>query len=155
MCESSRKNPCAISSQQAKMIRDAIVSAIISHPSRVMAISASYGGDFKEESYMAVAAFSSDASILVVAAITIIILWDLEKNILVVVIGSSLRVDTNILFQISCIYITSWFKSTTFRLEYVKVGVILVIQASYRREASKDEESSYLRILLDSRDVSR
>ncbi|CAI9270134.1 unnamed protein product [Lactuca saligna] len=119
---------------------------------------------------MAVAAFSSDASVLVVAAETVIILWDPEKNILVVVIGSSLRVVynrnkpydatlfhtyTNILFQISCIYIVSWFKSTTFRLEYVKVGVILVIQASYRREASKYEESSYLRILLDSRDASR
>ena len=27
--------------------RDAVVSAIIFHPSRVMAVSASYGGDFK------------------------------------------------------------------------------------------------------------
>ena len=45
---------------------------------------------------MVVAAFSSDAFVLAVAAETVIILWDPEKNILVVVIGSSLRVGTYI-----------------------------------------------------------
>ncbi|XP_076898013.1 uncharacterized protein LOC143551471 [Bidens hawaiensis] len=97
--------------------RDAGVSAVAFHPTRGMAVSASYGGDFKvwvsnnasqpndklsqrtrwachavgsyRNKPMTAAAFSNDGSILAVAAETVITLWDPEKNFLVAVIGST------------------------------------------------------------------
>ena len=52
-------------------------------------------GSYRKKA-MTAAAFSGDAFVLAVAAETVIILWDPEKNILMVVIGSSLRVGTYI-----------------------------------------------------------
>ncbi|KAM7495713.1 hypothetical protein LguiB_030322 [Lonicera macranthoides] len=97
--------------------RDADVSAIAFHPTHRMAVSSSYGGDFKiwvsnheihqkdqmiqnlgwtchavgsyKKKPMTAAAFSADGSVLAVAAETVITLWDPEKNVLVAVIGES------------------------------------------------------------------
>ncbi|KAI5414997.1 uncharacterized protein LOC127135035 [Lathyrus oleraceus] len=97
--------------------RDAHISAIVFHPTRHMAVSTSYGGDFKiwvcrEEtqnkdqtpqnfswmchavgSYknkaMSAAAFSADGSVLAVAADTVITLWDPDKNELIAVVGET------------------------------------------------------------------
>ncbi|KAI8007190.1 WD repeat-containing protein 75 [Camellia lanceoleosa] len=93
------------------------VSAIAFHPTRHIAVSSSYGGDFKiwvgnneiqrkgqmlqktgwtchavgsyKKKPMTAAIFSADGSILAVAAETVITLWDHEKNVLVAVIGDS------------------------------------------------------------------
>ncbi|XP_024959966.1 WD repeat-containing protein 75 [Cynara cardunculus var. scolymus] len=106
--------------------REAAVSAIAFHPTRGMAVSASYGGDFKvwvgncesqqndkliqrtrwachavgsyRKKPMTAAAFSSDGSVLAVAAETVITLWDPEKNVLVAVIGSALESIVNLSF---------------------------------------------------------
>ncbi|KAG6770070.1 hypothetical protein POTOM_025737 [Populus tomentosa] len=100
--------------------RDAGISAIAFHPTRPMAVSSSYGGDFKvwvcnngiqemneplpnsgwtchavgsyKKKPMTAATFSSDGSVLAVAAETVITLWDADKNILVAVIGETLMV---------------------------------------------------------------
>ncbi|XP_028788837.1 WD repeat-containing protein 75-like [Neltuma alba] len=97
--------------------RDAQLSAIAFHPTRHMAVSSSYGGDFKiwvskhetkqndqktlnsgwtchavgsyKDKPMTAAAFSADGSVLAVAAETVITLWDPDKNTLVAVVGQS------------------------------------------------------------------
>lgn len=96
--------------------RDAGISAVAFHPIRHMAVSSSYGGDFKiwvcndiqqkdqmsqnsgwaclavgayKKKPMTAAAFSSDGSVLAVAAETVITLWDPDKNVLVAVIGET------------------------------------------------------------------
>lgn len=97
--------------------RDAQVSAIAFHPTRHMAVSSSYGGDFKiwvskdeikrkgqmspnsgwmchavgsyKDKPMTAAAFSADGSVLAVAAETVITLWDPDRNVLVAVVGQS------------------------------------------------------------------
>ncbi|XP_027329589.1 WD repeat-containing protein 75 [Abrus precatorius] len=97
--------------------RDSHISAVAFHPTRHMAVSSSYGGDFKiwvckEEirqkgemlqnsgwmchavgSYknkaMRAAAFSADGSVLAVAADTVITLWDPDKNVLIAVVGET------------------------------------------------------------------
>ncbi|KAG7966151.1 hypothetical protein I3843_08G035500 [Carya illinoinensis] len=103
--------------------RDAGISAVAFHPTRNVAVSSSYGGDFKlwvcndeiqekglmlqnsgwaclavgayKKKPMTAAAFSCDGSVLAVAAETVITLWDPNKNVLVAVIGETL---TSILF---------------------------------------------------------
>ncbi|KAJ8750843.1 hypothetical protein K2173_016024 [Erythroxylum novogranatense] len=98
--------------------RDANISAIAFHPTRRMAVSSSYGGDFKvwtcnidsqhkgqlllnsgwschacgsyRKKPMTAATFSPDGSVLAVAAETVITLWDPDKNILMTVIGETL-----------------------------------------------------------------
>ncbi|KAH7572563.1 hypothetical protein JRO89_XS04G0275200 [Xanthoceras sorbifolium] len=98
--------------------RDAGISAVAFHPTRRVAVSSSYGGDFKvwvcndeleqkdvmlqssgwtchavgsyKKKAMTAAAFSADGSILAVAAETVITLWDPEKNVLIAVIGETL-----------------------------------------------------------------
>ncbi|KAI8526275.1 hypothetical protein RHMOL_Rhmol13G0296200 [Rhododendron molle] len=95
------------------------ISAVAFHPSSRMAVSSSYGGDFKvwirnheirrkdqmlqktgwtchavgsyKKKPLTAAAFSADGSVLAVAAETVITLWDPEKNVLVAVIGDSLE----------------------------------------------------------------
>ncbi|KAK4265483.1 hypothetical protein QN277_026532 [Acacia crassicarpa] len=97
--------------------RDAKISAIAFHPARHMAVSSSYGGDFKtwvskdeikmidqmtpnsgwtchavgsyKDKPMTAAAFSADGSVLAVAAETVITLWDPDKNVLVAIVGQS------------------------------------------------------------------
>ncbi|KAK1303998.1 hypothetical protein QJS10_CPB11g01412 [Acorus calamus] len=100
---------------------DAGISALAFHPSCSMAVSSSYGGDFKiwvqsspssidqqkdqtlqngwkcqsVGSYkgkpMTAAAFSADGSVLAVAAETVVTLWDPDTNILVAVIGETVN----------------------------------------------------------------
>ncbi|XP_057417123.1 uncharacterized protein LOC130711489 [Lotus japonicus] len=97
--------------------RDAHISSVAFHPTCHMAVSSSYGGDFKiwvckEESQqkgkmlqtsswmchavgsyknkaMRAAAFSADGSVLAVAADTVITLWDPDKNVLIAVVGET------------------------------------------------------------------
>ncbi|KAF9626286.1 hypothetical protein IFM89_031956 [Coptis chinensis] len=94
------------------------ISALAFHPTRDMAVSSSFGGDFKvwvcssniqkkdqvpsksgwrchsfgsyKKRPMIAVAFSADGSVLAVAAETIITLWDADKNVLVTVIGEAL-----------------------------------------------------------------
>ncbi|KAJ1433474.1 WD40/YVTN repeat-like-containing domain superfamily [Sesbania bispinosa] len=97
--------------------RDAHISAVAFHPTRRMAVSSSYGGDFKiwvcnkeiqhkdrmlqnsswmchavgsyKNKAMRAAAFSADGSVLAVAADTVITLWDPDKNVLIAVVGET------------------------------------------------------------------
>ncbi|CAL0325563.1 unnamed protein product [Lupinus luteus] len=96
--------------------RDAHISAVAFHPTRHMAVSSSYGGDFKiwhknevqqkkqmlqnsgwichavgsyKNKAMRAAAFSADGSVLAVAADTVITLWDPDRNVLVAVVGET------------------------------------------------------------------
>ncbi|ESW26740.1 hypothetical protein PHAVU_003G144100 [Phaseolus vulgaris] len=115
--------------------RDANISAVAFHPTRRMAVSSSYGGDFKvwvckEEienkgqklqnsgwmchavgSYknkaMRAAAFSADGSVLAVAADTVITLWDPNNNVLVAVIGETPMPITSLVFAGSSDYLLS------------------------------------------------
>ncbi|KAL9339352.1 hypothetical protein Peur_068367 [Populus x canadensis] len=115
--------------------RDAGISAIAFHPTRAMAVSSSYGGDFKvwicnkgirqvdeplpnsgwtchavgsyKKKSMTAATFSSDGSVLAVAAETVITLWDADKNILVAVIGDTLTPIVNLSFAGTSEYLVS------------------------------------------------
>ncbi|KAI9392980.1 hypothetical protein POPTR_006G166500v4 [Populus trichocarpa] len=115
--------------------RDAGISAIAFHPTRPMAVSSSYGGDFKvwvcnngiqemdkplpnsgwtchavgsyKKKPMTAATFSSDGSVLAVAAETVITLWDADKNILVAVIGETLMPVVNLAFAGKSEYLVS------------------------------------------------
>lgn len=106
--------------------RDAGISAIAFHPTRHMAVSSSYGGDFKiwacsheiqqrdqtlqnsgwtchavgsyKRKPMTAATFSADGSVLAIAAETVITIWDPEKNVLVAVIGETLEPITMLSF---------------------------------------------------------
>ncbi|XP_010276147.1 PREDICTED: WD repeat-containing protein 75 [Nelumbo nucifera] len=96
---------------------DAAISAIAFHPTQRMAVSSSYGGDFKiwirnndqqsnqmlqksgwrchsvgtyKKKPITAATFSPDGSILAVAAETVVTLWDPDKNVLVAVVGETL-----------------------------------------------------------------
>ncbi|CAI9755136.1 unnamed protein product [Fraxinus pennsylvanica] len=99
--------------------RGASVSSIAFHPTCNMAITSSYGGDFKiwvrmhdthlkdqmlqssgwrchavgsyKKRPMTAAAFSADGSVLAVAAENVVTLWDPDQNILVAVIGDTLE----------------------------------------------------------------
>ncbi|KAF5948962.1 hypothetical protein HYC85_014919 [Camellia sinensis] len=111
------------------------VSAIAFHPTRHIAVSSSYGGDFKiwvgnneiqrkgqmlqktgwtchavgsyKKKPMTAAIFSVDGSILAVAAETVITLWDHEKNVLVAVIGDSQEAIVNLSFVGKSEYLVS------------------------------------------------
>ncbi|KAL9376817.1 hypothetical protein Peur_030937 [Populus x canadensis] len=115
--------------------RDAGISAIAFHPTRPMAVSSSYGGDFKvwicnkgirqvdeprpnsgwtchavgsyKKKSMTAATFSSDGSVLAVAAETVITLWDADKNILVAVIGDTPTPIVNLSFAGTSEYLVS------------------------------------------------
>ncbi|XAR63690.1 hypothetical protein NMG60_11023719 [Bertholletia excelsa] len=115
--------------------RDAGISAIAFHPTRCMAVSSSYGGDFKiwvsnnarqwkdkmlqkagwtchavgsyKNKPMTAATFSADGSVLAVAAETFITLWDPEKNVLVAVIGDSLEPIVSLSFLGKSDYLVS------------------------------------------------
>ncbi|XP_022135000.1 WD repeat-containing protein 75 [Momordica charantia] len=105
--------------------RDAAISALTFHPTRLMAVSTSYGGDFKiwvcndghqkvqgqqnsnwmchavgsyKKKSMTAATFSADGSVLAVAAETVITLWDPELNVLVAVIGETFTPIVNLSF---------------------------------------------------------
>nr|XP_043629244.1 WD repeat-containing protein 75 [Erigeron canadensis] len=122
----SQNNDFSLSTVIYEPHRDAGVSAIAFHPTRGMAVSASYGGDFKvwvsnhdvqqndkliqrtrwachavgsyRKKPMTAAAFSTDGSVLAVAAENVITVWDPDKNVLVAVIGSSRESIVNLSF---------------------------------------------------------
>ncbi|XP_071730304.1 uncharacterized protein [Rutidosis leptorrhynchoides] len=122
----SQNNDFSLSTVIYEPHRDAGISAVSFHPTRGMAVSASYGGDFKvwvsirdvqqndkliprtrwachavgsyRKKPMTAAAFSHDGSVLAVAAETVITLWDPEKNVLVSVIGSCCEPIVNLSF---------------------------------------------------------
>ncbi|KAJ7979445.1 WD repeat-containing protein 75 [Quillaja saponaria] len=114
----SEKRTFSLSTLIYEPHRDAGISAVAFHPTRHMAASSSYGGDFKiwvckdeiqqsgqmlqnsgwmchavgsyKNKPMTAAAFSADGSILAVAAETVITLWDPDKNVLMAVVGEAL-----------------------------------------------------------------
>ncbi|GJX93853.1 WD repeat-containing protein 75 [Tanacetum coccineum] len=122
----SQNNDFSLSTVIYEPHSDAGVSAIAFHPTCGMAVSASYGGDFKvwvsnrgsqqnekssqrarwachavgsyRKKPMTAAAFSADGSVLAVAAETFITLWDPEKNVLLAVIGSARESIVNLSF---------------------------------------------------------
>ncbi|KAB1204246.1 WD repeat-containing protein 75 [Morella rubra] len=115
--------------------RDSGISAIAFHPTRHVAVSSSYGGDFKiwvcndgiqqkgqvlqssgwaclavgayKKKPMTAVAFSSDGSVLAVAAETVITLWDPNKNVLVAVIGDTLTPIVSLSFAGKSEYLVS------------------------------------------------
>ncbi|KAF3950512.1 hypothetical protein CMV_023745 [Castanea mollissima] len=115
--------------------RDAGISAVAFHPTRHMAVSSSYGGDFKvwvcndeiqqkgqtlqnsgwaclavgayKKKPMTAAAFSLDGSVLAVAAETVITLWDPDKNVLLAVIGETLSPIVTLSFAGKSEYLVS------------------------------------------------
>ncbi|KAL5065971.1 hypothetical protein RYX36_027708 [Vicia faba] len=130
--------------------RDAHISAIVFHPTRHMAVSTSYGGDFKiwvcrEEtqhedqtpqnfswmchavgSYknkaMRAAAFSADGSVLAVAADSVITLWDPDKNELVAVVGETPSLIGRLSFVGKSEYLLSVSHGSTPRLSVWSVS---------------------------------
>ncbi|KAJ4833117.1 hypothetical protein Tsubulata_006219 [Turnera subulata] len=118
--------------------REAGISAIAFHPTRCMAVTSSYGGDFKvwtsnkgiqktdqtlpnsgwtchavgsyKKKRMTAAAFSPDGSVLAVAAETVITLWDAVKNVLVAVVGDTLSPIVSLSFVDNSDYLVtaSW-----------------------------------------------
>ncbi|KAL0655060.1 hypothetical protein Bca4012_075644 [Brassica carinata] len=103
--------------------KDAGVSAIAFHPTRSMAVSTSFGGDFKiwvcnsdksqtekdsswichavgsyKKKPMTAAAFSGDGTVLAVAAENVITLWNPVKNMLLSVLGATLTPITKLCF---------------------------------------------------------
>ncbi|KAL3820938.1 hypothetical protein ACJIZ3_006843 [Penstemon smallii] len=115
--------------------RESGISSIAFHPTGHMAVSSSYGGDFKvwtrrqeihpkdqapqntgwtchavgsyKKKPMTAATFSSDGSVLAVAAEKVITLWDPDRNILVAVIGDSLEPITTLSFVGKSEYLVS------------------------------------------------
>ncbi|KZV17484.1 wd40 protein [Dorcoceras hygrometricum] len=117
--------------------REAEISSIAFRSTSSMAVSSSYGGDFKANftfqfiycivtriaslslkdslpkvpfgrtKPMTAAAFSSDGTVLAVAADKVITLWDPDTNILVSVIGDSLQPITTLLFVGKSKYLVS------------------------------------------------
>ncbi|CAA6671814.1 unnamed protein product [Spirodela intermedia] len=104
---------------------DAGISALAFHPHKSMAVSSSFGGDFKiwvsksgEQKYqkfqksgwrcqsvgsyrkrpMTAAAFSADGTVLAVAAESVVTLWDPDTNVLVTVIGETFMPIVNLVF---------------------------------------------------------
>ncbi|KAG6407349.1 hypothetical protein SASPL_130338 [Salvia splendens] len=122
----SQKKQVSLSTVIYEPHRDAEISCIAFRPTGNMAVSSSHGGDFKvwvhrheltpkdetvqrsgwkchavgsyKKKPMSTAAFSSDGSVLAVAADKVITLWDPDRNTLLAVIGDSLEPITNLTF---------------------------------------------------------
>lgn len=119
--------------------RDAGVSAITFHPAGNMAVSSSYGADFKiwvcnsgvqledpiinggwtchavgsyKNKPMTAAAFSADGSVLAVAAERVITLWDPDRNVLVATIGESFEPISSLSFIGNSEYLLSSSKGS-------------------------------------------
>ncbi|GAV59567.1 WD40 domain-containing protein [Cephalotus follicularis] len=131
----SQKKELSLSTVIYEPHRDAGISAIAFHPTSRMAVSSSYGGDFKvwvckdgieqkdqklqntcwschavgsyKKKAMAAATFSTDGSVLAVAAETFITLWDPNKVVLVAVIGESLMPIVTLSFVGNSEYLVS------------------------------------------------
>ncbi|KAL6546997.1 hypothetical protein OROMI_022718 [Orobanche minor] len=124
--------------------REARISSIAFRPSYHMAVSTSSGGDFKiwvrkheippkdqalqntgwtchalgsyKKKTMNAAAFSSDGSVLAVAAEKVITLWDPDRNTLLAVIGDSLEPIANLSFVGKSEYLVSTSRGLNPRL---------------------------------------
>ncbi|KAF7838030.1 WD repeat-containing protein 75 [Senna tora] len=157
--------------------RDAHISAIAFHPTRHMAVSSSYGGDFKiwvskdeikqksqmslnsgwmchavgtyKNKPMAAAAFSADGSVLAVAAGTAITLWDPDNNVLVAVVGESPTPIVSIRFAGNSDYLLSVSHGSKPRLAVWNMSK-LAESWSYRlqvEDVSCPNDSSFFAIL--------
>lgn len=118
---------------------DAEVSAVAFRPGRNMAVSSSFGGNFKvwvqslssqssnekncagwrcqsvasyKKKPMTSAAFSADGSVLAVAAESVITLWDPDNNALVGVIAETLSPVTNLSFVGTSVFLMSVCQSS-------------------------------------------
>ncbi|KAK8961373.1 Guanine nucleotide-binding protein subunit beta-like protein B [Platanthera guangdongensis] len=115
--------------------RDAQISAIAFRPGHSMAVSSSLGGDFKvwinfssicqegqmheksgwrcqsvgsyKNMPMTATAFSTDGSVLAVAAETVFTLWDPDKNVLIAVIGNTITTICKLSFVAQSEYLLS------------------------------------------------
>ncbi|KAH6778682.1 Transducin/WD40 repeat-like superfamily protein [Perilla frutescens var. frutescens] len=131
----SQKKQFSLSTVIYEPHRDAGISSIAFRSTGHMAVSSSYGGDFKvwvrrdelshedetvqstgwichavgsyKKKPMTAAAFSSDGSVLAVAADKVITLWDPDRNTLLAVIGDSIETITNIAFVGKSEYLVS------------------------------------------------
>ncbi|XP_057765313.1 uncharacterized protein LOC130986058 [Salvia miltiorrhiza] len=131
----SQKKQFSLSTVIYEPHRDAGISCIAFRPTGHMAVSSSYGGDFKvwvhrheftpkdetvqrsswtchavgsyKKKPMTTAAFSSDGSVLAVAADKVITLWDPDRNTLLAVIGDTLEPITNLTFVGKSEYLVS------------------------------------------------
>ncbi|XP_047981141.1 WD repeat-containing protein 75 [Salvia hispanica] len=131
----SQKKQISLSTVIYEPHRDAEISCIAFRPTGNMAVSSSHGGDFKvwvhrheltpkdetvqrsgwtchavgsyKKKPMSTAAFSSDGSVLAVAADKVITLWDPDRNTLLAVIGDSLEPITNLTFVGKSEYLVS------------------------------------------------
>ncbi|XP_062204036.1 uncharacterized protein LOC133906224 [Phragmites australis] len=137
---------------------DAGVSAVAFRPGRNMAVSSSFGGNFKvwvqsissqssdERNYsgwrcqsvgsykkkpMTAAAFSADGSVLAVAAESVITLWDPDNNALVGVIAETLSPITNLSFVGTSAFLMSICQSSQPQVAVWNVSS-LSMQWSYR-----------------------
>ncbi|XP_068641627.1 uncharacterized protein [Aristolochia californica] len=103
---------------------EAGISALAFHPTRSMSVSSSYGGDFKiwvnrsdvqhqklkkdgwrcqsvgsyKKRPMTAAEFSTDGSVLAVAAEVVVTLWDPDKNVLLAVVGETITPNIKLSF---------------------------------------------------------
>ncbi|KAG9451107.1 hypothetical protein H6P81_011072 [Aristolochia fimbriata] len=103
---------------------EARISALAFHPSQNMAVSSSYGGNFKiwvnrsdiqhqmlkkdgwrcqsvgsyKKRPMTAAEFSTDGSVLAVAAEVVVTLWDPDKNVLLAVVGETIMPNIKLSF---------------------------------------------------------
>ncbi|KAL3508279.1 hypothetical protein ACH5RR_027680 [Cinchona calisaya] len=132
---SSQSKDFSLSTVVYEPHRDASVSGIAFHPTRQMAVSTSYGADFKvwvrnnevprndqrvhnsgwtchavgsyKKKPMTAATFSMDGSVLAVAAGNVITLWDPDRNFLVAVIGESIEPITTLAYVGKSDYLVS------------------------------------------------
>ncbi|PIN01346.1 WD40 repeat protein [Handroanthus impetiginosus] len=142
--------------------RESGISCIAFRPTGHMAVSSSYGGDFKvwihrheiptkdltlqnngwtchavgsyKKKPMTAAAFSSDGSVLAVAAEKVITLWDPDRNILLTVVGDSLEPITTLSFVGKTEYIVSASRGSNPQLTMWSMSKLCKIW-SYRLDA--------------------
>ncbi|KAK6149498.1 hypothetical protein DH2020_017023 [Rehmannia glutinosa] len=150
--------------------REAGISSIAFRPTRHMAVSCSYGGDFKvwvhrheiplkdqthqntgwtchavgsyKKKPMIAAAFSSDGSVLAVAAENVITLWDPDRNTLLTVIGDSLEPITTLSFVGKSEYLVSASRGTNPQLTLWSMSKLCTTW-SYRLDAEGGYAEKY------------
>ncbi|KAL6562454.1 hypothetical protein OROGR_003461 [Orobanche gracilis] len=133
--------------------REAKISSIAFRPSCHMAVSTSFGGDFKIWKIMNAAAFSSDGSVLAVAAEKVITLWDPDRNTLLAVIGDSLEPIANLSFIGKSEYFVSTSRGLNPRLTLWNMSKLCTTW-SYRLDAEAiacSMENSTFAVLVRSR----
>lgn len=142
--------------------RDAGISSIGFHPTHQMAASCSFGGDFKiwvrssqvsqkdqrhqsegwtchsvgsyKKKPMTAATFSTDGSVLAVAAENVITLWDPDRNLLVAVIGETIEPITTLSFVGKSEYLVSASRGSNAQLSVWSMSK-LAASWSYKLQA--------------------